>query len=125
MDNAKPGSLLYRLNLLLNDITAQDSLEAIFNTGWMGQTEDQDKLRQIRESMLETTKEIAQVENELKQATANRKQLEEQIEKLKADGIRLLNEEFKEKQRIAEQERQENAAAIANKARLLEERLLS
>lgn len=122
MNNAKPGSLFYRLNLLLNDITAQDSLEAIFNTGWMQQTEDQDKLRQIRESMLETTKEIARVENELKQATANRKQLEEQIEKLKADGVRLSNEEFKEKQRIAEQERQQNAAEIANEARLLEEK---
>ena len=122
MNNAKPGSLFYRLNLLLNDISAQDSLEAIFNTGWMQQTEDQDKLRQIRESMLETTKEIAKVENELKQATANRKQLEEQIEKLKADGIRLSNEEFKEKQRIAEQERQQHAAEIANEARLLEEK---
>lgn len=122
MNNAKPGSLFYRLNLLLNDISAQDSLEAIFNTGWMQQTEDQDKLRQIRESMLETTKEIAKVENELKQATANRKQLEEQIEKLKADGVRLSNEEFKEKQRIAEQQRQENAAVIAAEAQALEQR---
>jgi hypothetical protein len=122
MNNAKPGSLFYRLNLLLNDISAQDSLEAIFNTGWMQQTEDQDKLRQIRESMLETTREIAKAENELKQAGANKKQLEEQILKLKEDGRRLLGEEFEEKRRMAEQDRQQFAGQMKAEADMLEEK---
>jgi len=86
LGTADPGSMLYQLNLLLNDPQAQDSLEAIFNTGFWQQTEDQDALRKIRESMLETTREIAKAENELKQAGANKKQLEEQILKLKEDG---------------------------------------
>lgn len=122
MNNAKPGSLFYRLNLLLNDISAQDSLEAIFNTGWMQQTEDQDALRKIRESMLETTREIAKAENELKQAGANKKQLEEQILKLKEDGRRLLGEEFEEKRRMAEQDRQQFAGQMKAEADMLEEK---
>lgn len=117
-----PGSLLYQLNLLLNDPQAQDSLEAIFNTGFWQQTEDQDALRKIRESMLETTREIAKAENELKQAGANKKQLEEQILKLKEDGRRLLGEEFEEKRRMAEQDRQQFAGQMKAEADMLEEK---
>lgn len=122
MGTADPGSMLYQLNLLLNDPQAQDSLEAIFNTGFWQQTEDQDALRKIRESMLETTREIAKAENELKQAGANKKQLEEQILKLKEDGRRLLGEEFEEKRRMAEQDRQQFAGQMKAEADMLEEK---
>ncbi|MFO0204205.1 MAG: hypothetical protein ACK528_13870, partial [Alphaproteobacteria bacterium] len=122
LGTADPGSMLYQLNLLLNDPQAQDSLEAIFNTGFWQQTEDQDALRKIRESMLETTREIAKAENELKQAGANKKQLEEQILKLKEDGRRLLGEEFEEKRRMAEQDRQQFAGQMKAEADMLEEK---
>jgi hypothetical protein len=122
LGTADPGSMLYQLNLLLNDPAAQDQLEAIFNTGFWQQTEDQDALRKIRESMLETTREIAKAENELKQAGANKKQLEEQILKLKEDGKRLLGEEFEEKRRMAEQDRQQFAGQMKAEADMLEEK---
>ena len=72
--------------------------------------------------MLETTREIAKAENELKQAGANKKQLEEQILKLKEDGKRLLGEEFEEKRRMAEQDRQQFAGQMKAEADMLEEK---
>jgi hypothetical protein len=120
--NAKPGSILERINMLINDPTAQDKLEAIFNTGYLGYTEDRTKLNELRDSMAQVANDMAQAENEMKQATADREQLEQRMAELRKEGLRLSEEEFKEKQRIAEQERQQFAGQIAAEAALLEEK---
>lgn len=122
MQNAKPGGLFENLNILLNDITAQDSLEAVFNTGFLQQTEDQERLREIREKMLQISLDIAKAENDVKQATTNKADSERRILELKQDQIRLQNEALKEEQRIAEQQRLQRQAEVQGESDLLEEK---
>lgn len=122
MKNAKPGGLFENLNILLNDITAQDSLEAVFNTGFLQQTEDQERLREIREKMLQISLDIAKAENDVKQATTNKADSERRILELKQDQIRLQNEALKEEQRIAEQQRLQRQAEMQGEADMLEEK---
>lgn len=110
------------LQYLINDPTALDSLEELFQAGVVFAGENDQALNDLRDKMTQVGMESLRIKKELEQATANEQQLEQRLQELRADGLRLLNEQFKEKQRIAEQERMENAAAIANEARLLEEK---
>lgn len=110
------------LQYLINDPTALDSLEELFQAGVVFAGENDQALNDLRDKMTQVGMESLRIRKELEQATANEQQLEQRLQELRAEGLRLLNEQFKEKQRIAEQERMENAAAIANEARLLEEK---
>ena len=57
MAEVKVGSWWEEHNMLLNDLTSQDALESLFNTGFFMLTENSDELRKIREQMLTVTRE--------------------------------------------------------------------
>lgn len=110
------------LQYLINDPTALDSLEELFQAGVVFAGENDQAINDLRDKMTQVGMESLRIRKELEQATANEQQLEQRLEELRAEGLRLLNEQFKEKQRIAEQQRQENAAVIAAEAEALEQR---
>jgi len=109
------GGVFADLQNLINDPTALDSLQAIFNTGFLMQTEDRAKLRELRDEMVsinkeklklqEDTKANAQALQELEERRLEiqkeMKNLEEQAEKVQRSKIEGIIVEEQIRRRMA------------------------
>jgi hypothetical protein len=92
------GGAFADLQNLINDPTALDSLQAIFNTGFLMQTEDQAKLRELRDEMVSINEEKLKLQGDTKANGEALQKLEERRLEIQKE-MRNLEEQAEKVQR--------------------------
>jgi len=106
-DNAQTGGLFANLQNLINDPTAFDSLQAIFNTGWLMQTEDKDKLRELRDEMVSINKEKLKLQEDTKANAQALQELEERRLEIQKEMNDLVHQTSVDNRREEESKRKQ------------------